>query len=85
MKKISNKKEKKKERREGTRKGELIQQQISEAENTLGLDKTVGRQEASRTRPSLTGKGSNPPRQQLHHENKRDIYSSVVKIRHCSV
>ena len=30
--------------------GELIQQQVSEAENILGLDKIVQRPEASRTR-----------------------------------
>jgi hypothetical protein len=35
---------------ERTRKGELIQEQVSEAENTLGLDKIVWRLEASRTR-----------------------------------
>ena len=33
--------------------GELIQQQVSEAENILGLDKIVCRLEASRSRPSL--------------------------------
>ena len=43
---------------ERTRKGELTQQQASEAENILGLDKTVPRLEASRTRPRLAERGS---------------------------
>ena len=37
--------------------GELIQQ-VSEAENILGLDKIVQRLEASRTRPMLADGGS---------------------------
>ena len=60
-------------------KGDLIQQQISGAENTLGLDKIVGRREASGTRPSLTDEVSNPPRQQVHYGNKRHLYSCAVK------
>ena len=35
------------------RRRDLIQQQVSEAENILGLDKTVQRLEASRTGPRL--------------------------------
>jgi hypothetical protein len=33
--------------------GEIIQQQVSEAENILGLDTIVQRLEACRTRPRL--------------------------------
>ena len=46
---------------ERTRKGELIQQQVSEAEKkNLGLDKIVQKLEASRTRPGLADRGSKP-------------------------
>jgi hypothetical protein len=38
---------------ERARKGELIQQQVSEAENLLGLDKIVRRLEAFRAGPRL--------------------------------
>ena len=38
---------------ERTRSGDLIQQQISQAENNLGVDKMVQSLEASRTRPTL--------------------------------
>jgi len=47
---------------EGIKKGELIQQQISEAENTPGLDNTVWRVEAYMTRPRLIDVGRNPPK-----------------------
>ena len=38
--------------------GDLTQQQVSEAENILGLDKVVQRLEASKTRPRLADGGS---------------------------
>ena len=44
--------------------GGLIQQQISEAENTTGLDNTVWRVEAYITRPKLKDVGRNPPKLQ---------------------
>jgi len=45
---------------ERARKGELLQQQVSEAESILGLDKIVQRLEASVTRPSLADRGGKP-------------------------
>jgi hypothetical protein len=42
---------------ERARKGELVQQQVSEAENSLDPDKIVWRLEASRTRPRLADGG----------------------------
>ena len=49
---------------EKNKKGGLIQQQISEAENTPGLDNTVWRVEAYMTRPRLIDVGRNPPKLQ---------------------
>ena len=44
--------------------GGLTQQQISEVENTPGLDNTVWRVEAYMTRPRLIDVGRNPPKLQ---------------------
>lgn len=60
-------------RSERTKKSELIQQQVSEAENIPGLDKIVQRPEASRSRPRLAYGGSKPQRQ-VCHEDKRYFY-----------
>jgi hypothetical protein len=58
---------------ERTRQGELIQQQVSEAENILGLDKTVWWLEASRSRPRLADRGNEPLRRHLFQENESYI------------
>jgi hypothetical protein len=61
-----------------TRQGELIQQQVSQTENLLELDKMLRRLEASRTRPRLADRGSKPPRRQFILGNKSYIYSPPV-------
>jgi len=57
------------------KKGELIQQKVSEANNILAIDKIVWRLEVSRTRPRLADGGSKPQRWQLMQENKRHFYT----------
>jgi hypothetical protein len=59
---------------ERIRKGELIQDGVSEAENMLGLGSIVWRLEASRNLPKLAHGGSKSPRQQSQQENKNHIY-----------
>ena len=54
--------------------GRAIQQQVSEAEHILGLNKIVERLEASRTRPRLADRGSKPWRRQLLQTTKRYFY-----------
>ena len=59
---------------ERARKGELVQQQVSEAENSLGLDKIVWRPEASRSKPRIGDRGSEPQRQNLLRRIKKYFY-----------
>ena len=66
---------------ERTRKGELIQQQVSEAENILDLDKTVQRLDVCRTRRRLADRGSTFQRLQLLQEKKkRYLYTLYVLL-----
>jgi hypothetical protein len=67
------------QRSERTGKGELIQQQVSEAENILRLDKIIQSIEASGIRPRLADWSSKPLRWQLHQVNKRYFYNLELR------
>lgn len=64
---------------ERIKKAKLIQQQVSEVEIILSLDKIVWRLEASRTRPQLADQGSKSPTQ-LQQEDKSYFYNVYLKV-----